>query len=143
MMNSRLLTEHVSFEQRAESWQDAIRMAARPLVEANKVEERYVDAMIANVETLGPYIVIMPGVAMPHSRTEDGAKETCVSVMKLSEEVEFPGENKVKLVVVLAAKENNKHMEPLSDMCDVFMDDDLMDRLMQADSLEKVRACLA
>ena len=70
-MITDLLGKHVQTAERAEDWKDAIRMAAAPLLENGSIRASYIDAMIHNVEVNGPYIVIMPDVAMPHSRVEE------------------------------------------------------------------------
>ena len=36
-------------------------------------KQSYVDGIIASVKELGPYIVIADGIAMPHTRPEQGA----------------------------------------------------------------------
>ena len=74
-MITDLLGRHVQTAEKAEDWKEAIRMAASPLLENGSIRASYIDAMIHNVEVNGPYIVIMPDVAMPHSRVEDGAFE--------------------------------------------------------------------
>lgn len=36
------------------------------------IKESYIDAMVNTVKNMGPYIVIAPGIAMPHAAPEDG-----------------------------------------------------------------------
>ena len=43
------------------------------LVEQGCAKQSYVDGIIASVKELGPYIVIADGIAMPHTRPEQGA----------------------------------------------------------------------
>ncbi|MDD3404207.1 MAG: PTS sugar transporter subunit IIA, partial [Hespellia sp.] len=58
----------IRFEEEMSDWKEAIRLVAQPLLENGCIEERYIDAMIRNVIENGPYIIIMPGLAMPHAR---------------------------------------------------------------------------
>ena len=127
-MITDLLGKHVQTAERAEDWKDAIRMAAAPL---------------HNVEVNGPYIVIMPDVAMPHSRVEDGALKTDISILKLKDGVAFPQDNIVHLIIALSANDNDAHMQLLSDMVDVFMDEDKMNGLLHAECVEDIRRVLA
>lgn len=143
LMKSDLLTQHVSLLDHVDSWQAAIRTAAIPLLEKKIINEQYIDAMISNVIDNGPYIVIMPEVAMPHSRSEDGAFATAVSLLKLQEGVLFPQDKTVHLIIVLAAADNEAHMELLSDMVDVFMDEDKMERIWKAESIEAIKEALS
>jgi PTS system mannitol-specific IIA component len=98
--------------------------------------------LIHNVEVNGPYIVIMPDVAMPHSRVEDGALKTDASILKLKDGVIFPQDNVVHLIIALSANDNDAHMQLLSDMVDVFMDEDKMNALLHAECVEEIRRVL-
>ena len=117
-------------------------MAASPLLENGSIRASYIDAMIHNVEVNGPYIVIMPDVAMPHSRVEDGALKTDASILKLKDGVIFPQDNVVHLIIALSANDNDAHMQLLSDMVDVFMDEDKMNALLHAECVEEIRRVL-
>ena len=44
----------------SDDWRDAVRRSAQPLLQQGYIEARYIDAMIANIEENGPYIVISP-----------------------------------------------------------------------------------
>lgn len=57
----------------AVDWRDAVRQAGCTLVETGAASDRYVDAIVAAVEELGPYIVLAPGIAIAHARPDDGA----------------------------------------------------------------------
>eukprot|EP00130_Batrachochytrium_dendrobatidis_P008651 XP_006683526.1 hypothetical protein BATDEDRAFT_93283 [Batrachochytrium dendrobatidis JAM81] len=75
-MLSELLTEDmIHFTSESLDWHHAISMAAKPLVNAESVEERYVDAMIKNVEEIGTYIHVGKGIAIPHARPEEGVNK--------------------------------------------------------------------
>ena len=54
----------------AKDWHDALQQAAGKLIEHQYILPGYVDEIIGNVEKNGPYIVIVPGVAMPHAMAE-------------------------------------------------------------------------
>lgn len=141
-MVNNLLKEYVAYSKKASDWQDAIRQAAQPLLEAECITENYVNKIISNVIEHGPYIVIMPRVALPHSHAEDGALKTALSILKLQEPVEFPQNKMVDLLIVLSANDNNKHMELLSELCEVLMNDSTMQAIFNSNSREEVLACL-
>ena len=60
----------------ASDWKDAIKKGVDLLVKAGAAEERYYDGILKMVEEHGPYFVISPGVAMPHTRPEFGGLKT-------------------------------------------------------------------
>lgn len=101
-----------------ETWQEAIRKAGGLLLDNGCVKQEYVDDMVNVVLEHGPYIVIAPGIALAHARPECGAHKIGVSVMTLKEPVNFgnPDNDPVKLVLGLAAVDNNSHIEVIKDM---------------------------
>ena len=48
-------------------WRDAISESCQLLLDKKIIDQIYVDEIIRCVEEHGPYIVIVPEVAMPHS----------------------------------------------------------------------------
>ena len=58
----------------AKDWEEAVRTAGDLLYRKGVVEERYIDHMVQIVKEIGPYIVLIKGVALAHARPEDGAK---------------------------------------------------------------------
>jgi len=73
----------------ATDWRDAIRWAGRVLIASGTITNQYTDEMIATVESLGPYIVIAPGIALAHSRPSPAVLHAGFSVVTLKRPVEF------------------------------------------------------
>lgn len=98
------------------SWRGAIRHAGQLLVNAGAAEPRYVEAMIRACEELGAYIVIAPGIALPHARPEDGALKNNFAAVTLSSPVNFgdADNDPVSLVVAFSAVDAKSHLESLS-----------------------------
>ena len=64
VLNEDLIETNAEMKTRDE----AVRESGRLLCSQGFAEERYIDAMIQNVKENGTYIVIAPGIAMPHAR---------------------------------------------------------------------------
>ena len=77
----------------AADWQDAVEKSGTILVNNGYVTREYVDAMVQTVKTLGPYIVVAPGLAMPHARSTNGVIKSGISIMTLSRPVTFGNES--------------------------------------------------
>lgn len=106
----------------AEDWQDAIRKAAQPLVQEQKVKPMYVDAIIDSVKEVGPYILITKHVALPHARPEAGALESAIGIATLKTPIKFGNSDNdpVKYMFTLSAKDNNAHLSALAELAELL-----------------------
>ena len=124
----------------ATDWKDAIRLAGKGLVAAGFTTDAYTDQMIETVEKMGPYIVIAPGIAMPHARPEDGALQVGVTVVALAEPVNFGNaeNDPVSVAVFLCAVDKTAHLQVLSDLMGLFEDEHFVDVASKAQSDEEL-----
>lgn len=140
MIRKYLNEETIQLKQTAGDYREAIRKAALPLITAEKIKEGYIEQMFAAMEELGPYMVILPGVALAHARPSDNVKEDCMSLMTLMEPVEF-GHNKndpVHTVFVLASPNKDEHLDVLVSVSKLLLEDDFMDTLKQSSKVEDI-----
>jgi mannitol/fructose-specific phosphotransferase system IIA component (Ntr-type) len=138
---SKMLTkDRIALRVAARDWREAVRHAGRLMVQSGAVEPRYVDAMIEMVEEIGPYIVIAPGVALPHARPEQGVRRSCMSMVTLDPAVNFGNEHNdpVTLVVAFGAQANEGHIEALRDLARLLEDEVRLERLKSASSVDEV-----
>jgi PTS system ascorbate-specific IIA component len=118
----------------ASSWQAAVEHCGGLLVDSGVAEERYVPSMVRTVEELGPYVVIAPGVAIPHARPEDGALKPGVSLLILREPVEFGSEENdpVDLLFGFATTGGDAHVEIIRALAEFIGEEKNLERLRQA-----------
>ena len=84
MLKEFVEKKHYKFADSAADWKEAIRMSCEPLEFDGTVEDNYKEDIIKCVEKYGPYIVIAPNIAMPHSQEgAEGVNKTAVSFMNL------------------------------------------------------------
>ncbi len=127
-----LLTEEMmDLNATADTWESAVRQAGKLLVQAGAVEARYVDKMVHCVKELGPYIIVCPGVALPHARVSDGAKRVAVSYIRLNHGVLFDMDNIKPICMIFAFSAINEkdHLHMLTDLWKIFMDKAALKRL--------------
>lgn len=141
-MLKEMLENNINVIDEVSSWEEAIRIAADPLKENGFIKEEYISAMLKNVVNNGPYIVIMPGLAIPHSRPEDGVLKTGMSLLKLLKSVKFPEDKEVQLIIVLAANDSDVHVELISELTNLLMEDEAMEKLFSSKTKEEVLECL-
>lgn len=106
-----------------DSWQQAIEIAASPLVENNKIEQRYVIAMIDAVIQLGTYMVLLPETAFVHAGRESGVNEDCCSLLVMKKPIVLGDVNgkSVRNVIVLGVK--NREQLTMLDLVSIFQKD--------------------
>jgi mannitol/fructose-specific phosphotransferase system IIA component (Ntr-type) len=109
----------------AKNWEESIRKAGELLLNIGGIESRYIDKMIENVIELGPYIVIAKGIALAHARPENGVNFACMSLITLKEPVNFGNEvnDPVKLIVVIATRNNEEHINSLKKLAEILSDE--------------------
>jgi len=115
-----------------DNWRDGIGMAAAPLLDEGLINSQYVTAMIAGVESYGPYIFITPEIALAHAKPEGNVKELSVAMLLARQGIAFP-ENKVaQVIIVLALVDDEQHLGALKDILNFFGDNQNMARLSNA-----------
>lgn len=123
-----------------ENWENAIRLAAKPLLLDNSITENYVRSMVNNVKKFGAYIVINDTIALAHSRPEDGVSKNCLSLLKINEGVVFDENlgDKVYLIFVLGAVSNRSHIDILLKLMEIIDNQDMIKRLIEATSISSL-----
>lgn len=130
--------QSIKLMQQAANWEEAIKIGTDLLVASGAVEPRYYDNIIRCVKELGPYVVIAPGLAMPHARPEDGVKRTAFALVTLAQPVLFDGESTpVDVFVTLAGSSSDEHMQGLMEITTVLEDESREDGV----DLDKIRRC--
>lgn len=124
----------------ASDYKEAILLASEPLIKEGKITKRYAEMMIESLETLGPYIVLMPGFALAHSAPCEEVKENCLSIAIFDEGIDFKSDKGlVKVVMVLASTDGESHVEKLSKIASKLMnDDDFITKLIECGDKEEV-----
>lgn len=140
MLKEILTTELISAKFEAASRDEAVTESGRLLVDKGLADEAYIRAMIKNVEVNGTYIVIAPGIAMPHARPEEGALDIGLSIVTLKEPIPFghPKNDPVKIVVGLCAIDHQSHLKALTELADILMDESKVERLTMAENAEQI-----
>lgn len=125
MLTDIINEKYIELNVEVDSWEESIQYAGQILLRNNCIEERYIEEMIRTKREIGPFIVIAPGIAMPHARPEDGVLKVCMGIITLKNPVEFGSEENdpVKLVIALGAIDNKSHLRALTDLI-TFLDNE-------------------
>ncbi len=136
--------ERIALNIQADDWEEAVRAVGKLMVDTGVVKDRYIEGMIATTKELGPYIVIAPGVAIPHSRPEDGVLSTCLAFAKLLPPVNFGNKENdpVHILFALGALDHSQHVDALKEIAEILSDQTKFEKLLEAETVEAVTAIL-
>lgn len=134
--------KHYSFHEGFDDWRDAIRAACAPLVADGTIQKEYVSYIIEKVEELGPYIVIAPEICIPHAERGRGVNRTAMCFMKSETPVRFheDGEHDARIFVVLAAADDEEHIQNLMEVSERLSDEETVAKLLAATTPEDLLA---
>lgn len=140
MLKEILTIDLIKAKFKAASRDEAVTESGRLLVNQGLADQSYIQAMLKNVEVNGTYIVISPGIAMPHARPEEGALDIGLSIVTLKEPVVFghPKNDPVKIVVGLCAIDHQSHLKALTELADILMDEKKVERITSAETAEDI-----
>ncbi len=144
MLKTLLTPDVVQVIPQVKDWREAIKIACQPLIDKGCIEPRYVDAIYKSHEQIGPYYVLGPGIAMPHARPEEGVNQLSLALTIIEKGVEFGADENdpVKLLIVLAATDNDSHINAIVKLAELFDNQDDIDTLLQAKSKAEVLAVI-
>lgn len=131
MLAEYLSQEFIQVSDQKLGWKEAIALAAQPLIDAGKIEARYIDAMYAKAEEFGTFFDIGKQIAIPHARSEEGVKISGLSYLRTLEPVYLldQEDHPIDLFIVIAAADNTQHLKALSSLSEILIDDEKVDAL--------------
>ncbi|SEP78225.1 transcriptional antiterminator, BglG family [Virgibacillus subterraneus] len=131
----------ITLKKSAESWEEAVRLSAQPLVERGAVTPEYVDAML-RYSNEDPYIVIGPNIAIPHASPEDGVNRVGMSLLRLEEGVTFSSDYYIHLIIVIAAVDKQQHLHALMQLMELSGSQQDRNQLINAQTIEAIHAII-
>lgn len=128
------------FHERFDKWEDSILACTKPLIEKKVIDQRYVDKIFESIDKYGPYIVLAPDVAMPHS-TENcaGVFGTEIGLMRVKNPVHFVDGNPDKdarIFFTLASVDSNEHLNQMIQLATLLADKEFVQACIEANTKE-------
>ena len=145
MLKTLLNPDVIQVVRQAKDWRDAIAISCNPLILNGSIEPRYIEAIYRSHEAIGPYYVVGPGIAMPHARPEEGVNKLSMALTVITEGVSFhsEGNDPVKLLIVLAATDSNSHIEAISQLAQLFDNENDVQALLGAKTQQEILSVIA
>ena len=113
--------EYIQLGIKANGWEEALYLAAMPLLKKKVITREYIHAMIESCKKSGEYIVILPNIALPHAKPDQGAMDLGLSITVLSEAVSI-AQKQFKYIFTLSAVDNQKHLKAMSQLINLLED---------------------
>lgn len=136
-MLAKYFKNNISIEDSVENWEVSIEKASIPLLNKGYITNEYIEKMKDLIKKLGFFVVLTDYIAMPHARPEFGVNNTSLSLLKLNNPVQF-GDNEIYLIFILAAKNNDEHIELLTKLSDLLQDDNKIKEIIKAKTIEEI-----
>ncbi|SUO93580.1 PTS sugar transporter subunit IIA [Suttonella ornithocola] len=143
MLSEMLDKKHFLFADSFATWQEAIRASCQPLEADGTVDNTYSQQIIDCINKYGPYIVIAPMIAMPHSQENaEGVHGTAISFMKTQEIVAFDPDDREKdarLFFTIATQNHEQHLKNISALAMMLDNEALIEDLLIAETEKDLR----
>ena len=121
---------------------EAIRACGELLLSAGLIQPQYIDAMIARDELSTTYVG--NGVAVPHGTeaSKPFVVKTGLAVIQVPGGVDF-GKGRIARLLIAVAAAGNEHIELLTDIAQVCVNDEALGRLLTAKTPADLLAAIA
>lgn len=135
-------------QENPDSWEEAIKISCMKLIEHKFITTEYAEEIVKSINNFGPYIVILPQVAIPHADSRaSGVLGTGISFTKFQNEITFydeelKEEKKARLFFTLAAKNSEEHLENIVKLTDLLQDQSIIDDLLKTNTVEEYNRLL-
>lgn len=137
-MDTKILNvNNIELNVKSESKIEAIKRAGKMLIDNGYVDSNYIDGMMAREEVVTTYMG--NGVAIPHAINEykKDIKNSGIVINQYPDGVDF-GDGNIAYIVIGIAGVGDEHMDILSMIALVIMDEENVQRLRNAKSKEEM-----
>lgn len=145
MLKDLLKRDFIELNVDCKNWKDAIKKGAQSLLDKGYIKKDYVDAIFKSLYENGPYMVVGPGIVLAHARPEDGVNKLCMSLITLKEGVNFGNKanDPVRLIITFGAIDNESHLKALSQLMELFMNNNDINKIISSNSKDEVLDIIA
>ncbi|GCF94401.1 sugar transporter [Enterococcus florum] len=139
-LSAILRLDHIELDYAAADWQAAVRRAGSILLQDQYVTKEYIEGMIQFIEGTDPYIVISPGVAIPHAEASQGALRIGASFVRLKEPVKFNHKKNdpVKYVIAFSLPEGRSIGTCLYYFTEILATENFLPRMSACQTPEEI-----
>ncbi len=124
----------------ASTWPQVVKLAGQLLLASGAADATYIKAMEALILSHGPYVVLLPGIALLHARPEDGARKLGMAVMTLKTPVAFghPAHDPVDIAIAFTAIDRYSHVKALTQLVQLVRDQSVARAIREASTADEL-----
>ncbi|MGN7397315.1 BglG family transcription antiterminator [Peribacillus frigoritolerans] len=137
-----LFPDHIRVKSEVNSWREAIELASQPLLENGNITTKYIEKMIEIHDVERPYVVYGTDLAIPHAMPEDGVDRLGMSMLKIEHGVKLSPDQSVRIIVILAPVDKNKHLRALLQLSQISESQEKIEKIVKSNSPKDVYECL-
>ncbi len=134
-----LKATHIQICKETYDWEKALRFSCRPLLIDDSITEEYIEAIIYDQKHRGLMMFLADGLVLAHAAIEKGVKQLDVAITTFKEPVTFLNGKQARIVIVLCAEDQTKHIRILNDVLNIFSKKKSIDYLVGMEDKEEIR----
>ncbi|MDO6354899.1 BglG family transcription antiterminator [Caloramator sp. CAR-1] len=131
--------DFVKLKVKCKDWREAIKLAANPLLNKGIISREYISSMIKIVDSLGPYMVFIPGIAFAHASPEHSVYGEGISLITLKEPIDFGDSHKERVEIIVVFATNDKKSNILTKLVSILEKDDNILKIKNALSYSDIK----
>lgn len=129
----------ILFNKKINNWEEAVNLAGELLLHKGCINDRYIKDMVNLIRELGPYIVVMPGIALAHARPNGNVYKNSISIITVPEGVRFGNKNNdpVYLIFAIAATSDFEHLSLFKTVAEYLGKEERIKKLISAHNYDE------
>lgn len=120
------------------TWDQVIRFCGENMCQRGTISPEYIEKIISQIRYYGPYMFILPNVILAHAKPEDGVFRLDISMTILKQGVQFSDFHNARIVMILAAEDQERHLRILKNIQEIFSIPARVDKLMEMNDSAEV-----
>ncbi|MCW4459949.1 PTS sugar transporter subunit IIA [Microbacterium sp. MPKO10] len=137
MITELLTRETLLADVTCDSWEELVDIAGAPLTQSGAVTPEFLESIKETVARYGSYMVVIDDIALFHGRPEAGVQRIALSLALLTQPV-YLNEARIKAAFVLAATDNDSHIDLMRELASGLGDEGLLRLLRENGSPDSI-----
>lgn len=126
--------KYITIINRKLSWQEALKLATKPLIKDDVVTDKFLNQIITNCSSRENYSYFGRNMAIPHTTPDMGVRGNGFGFLVSKEPIEFPNNNEIHIVAPLAVEDTDRHFKAVEQLANIAANKEAMTTIIRANS---------